>query len=76
MKPLTKSEIMKLFPKKIQRNLKVSHEFDQIDWDNLDFFGWVHPSGHIGYVIYEHEEGIKGYVLEKGRPGKTNNLKI
>jgi len=26
-------------------------ELESVRWPDLDYFGWVHPSGHLGYIV-------------------------
>jgi hypothetical protein len=63
MRPLTKEEILQVFSEKERRKLKLP-DLEKIDWENLDFLGWIHPSGHLGYVVYEFPSGLRGIVLE------------
>ena len=28
-------------------------DLDAIDWDVLDYLGWVHPAGHLGFVVLQ-----------------------
>jgi len=65
MKPLTKEKILFSFPPKERRKVKIPN-LEKVDWENLDFLGWVHPSGHLGYIVYEFPNGlIRGIVLER-----------
>jgi hypothetical protein len=34
-------------------------------WDDLDFLGWIHRSGHPGFLIYESDTGPRGLILER-----------
>ena len=58
---------------------EISHAFDEdqvilpdvsaVEWDNLDYLGWVHPSGHLAYlVLVSHESGkLTGSVLQRSQ---------
>ena len=75
MQPLSEAEILSAF--------RAEHVFDvplpslnELNWEALDYLGWVDPSGHPGYVVViSPEDGrIKGTVLKRGsfgnrRPG-------
>ena len=50
MLPLTRDEIADAFEG--QRDLYIP-DVITIAWDLLDYFGWVHPSGHQGYVVLQ-----------------------
>ncbi len=64
MKPLTREEILLSFSKKERKEIKFP-DLESIDWDNLDFLGWIHPSGHLGYVVYELPTRLRGIILER-----------
>lgn len=49
MRQLTQEEILLSFPKKERNKVKLP-DLDSIKWEHLDFLGWTHPSGHLGYV--------------------------
>lgn len=39
-------------------------DLDSIHWEELEYLGWVHPSGHLGFVILQspfdgHLKGIR-----------------
>ncbi len=38
-----------------------------VPWDNLDYFGWVHPSGHLGFVVLQspNDGQIRGIRLSR-----------
>ncbi|MCB1693832.1 MAG: FBP domain-containing protein, partial [Pseudomonadales bacterium] len=40
-----------------------------IDWDVLDYLGWIHPDGHIGYlvVISPTDGSVKGVSMRRSR---------
>ena len=50
MDTLERSEIRKLFPGLLSSELGMP-DLQPVDWGVLDYFGWVHPSGHKGFVI-------------------------
>lgn len=62
MNKLSKEEIFPLFSKKEQKTLKYP-DMENIDWEHLDFLGWIHPSGHIGYIVYEFEGMLRALTL-------------
>lgn len=68
MRPLSQEEILKAFPKKLRKKIKLLN-LVSIDWKNLDYLGWIHPSGHLGYMVYEFNNRLKGIILE--RPNRT-----
>lgn len=69
MRRLEKSEIQGAFSSRERKKLKISIDPDKVDWENIDFLGWVHPSGHLGYIVYEQDESLIGLVLERNKPG-------
>jgi hypothetical protein len=64
MRTLTKEEIISAFPVKERKKVKIL-DLQTIDWEVLDFLGWIHPSGHLGYIVYEFPLGLRGIVLER-----------
>jgi hypothetical protein len=36
-----------------------------VDWGVLDYFGWIHPSGHRGYVIMPIDSMLRGLSLRR-----------
>lgn len=77
MEPLTKEEILSSFPQKLRKKVKLSHlELDKINWENLDFLGWIHPSGHLGYLVYPFPQGPRGLVLERTQLIRTKGVRM
>lgn len=39
----------------------------EVPWEDLDYFGWVHPSGHLGYLVLEspNDGAWKGVLLNR-----------
>lgn len=64
MKKLTKEEILLAFPEKIRKKIKLP-SLEEINWGNLDFLGWIHPSGNLGYIVYSSECELRGLVLNR-----------
>jgi hypothetical protein len=65
MRILSKEEIILSFPSKERKKVKLP-DLEKINWENLDFLGWIHPSGHLGYIVYEFQNGVlRGMVLER-----------
>ncbi len=75
MEKLLKEEILSLFAKKSRRKLYLPN-LENIDWENLDFLGWIHPSGHLGYIVYEFENNLIGLILERNRPLQSSGIKM
>ena len=50
MKILERAEIRELFPDLLASELGIP-DLKPVDWGVLDYFGWVHPSGHKGFVV-------------------------
>jgi hypothetical protein len=66
MRALTKEEIICSFRPNERKKVKIL-DLQTIDWDVLDFLGWIHPSGHLGYIVYEFSSGLRGIVLERNQ---------
>ncbi len=72
MQVLTTQDIITLFPEHKLRDL-APPDGDAVDWGVLDYLGWVHPSGHVGYAIVPHGDELKTLTLRRsthteGRP--------
>ena len=50
MEPLTYRQIVVAFEDKHDF---VAPDLAEIDWEKLDYLGWIHPSGHMGYVVLQ-----------------------
>ena len=50
MQPLNREEIIAAFEDKDELLVP---DLAAIDWQLLDYFGWIHPSGHEGYVVLQ-----------------------
>lgn len=40
-----------------------------VEWQNLDYLGWVHPSGHLAYMVLvsPNTGDLRGVVLNRNR---------
>jgi len=72
MQALTTQDIINLFPDRKLREL-APPDGNAVDWGVLDYLGWVHPSGHVGYAIVPYGDELKTLTLRRsthneGRP--------
>ena len=65
MRPVSEEEIRELFSD--QKELPPIPDLEFVDWGVLDYFGWIHPSGHRGYVIMPlaDDNDLRGMVLRR-----------
>jgi hypothetical protein len=65
MRPITDTQISDLFAE--EREALYIPRLDHVDWAVLDYFGWIHPSGHLGYVIapLASDEDLRVMVLRR-----------
>ncbi len=40
-------------------------KLEHVDWGILDYFGWIHPSGHQGYVVMPVQGELRGLKLRR-----------
>ena len=40
-------------------------ELEPVDWGVLDYFGWIHPAGHLGYVVMPIQGQLQGMTLRR-----------
>lgn len=63
MQPLTKEDIETAFQD--QRVQLTIPDLTPVDWGVLDYFGWLHPAGHEGYVVMRVQGEPRGLVLRR-----------
>jgi hypothetical protein len=76
MRKLNHDEIIFSFSEKMRKKVKISIDLSLVDWENLDYLGWNHPSGHLAYMVYENEKRLRGVILSKGKPGNKKVAKM
>ena len=64
MQALTRQLVVDAFDSKEDFRLP---DLDPIQWDALDYFGWIHPSGHLGYVVLQSPKdgALRGIKLKR-----------
>ena len=50
MKPISRHELMNLFPNETARELSLP-DLEHIDWAVLDYFGWINNDGNLGFLV-------------------------
>ncbi|MFT4677886.1 MAG: hypothetical protein ACJAX5_001550 [Patiriisocius sp.] len=64
MQPITEFQIRELFAE--ERQTPFLPRLDHVDWAVLDYFGWIHPSGHLGYMVTPiANDELRGIVLRR-----------
>ena len=63
MQSLTQSDLADIFSSKMAEIGRP--ELDHVDWGVLDYFGWVHPAGHSGYVVMDVQGELRGMTLRR-----------
>ncbi|NCF32577.1 MAG: FBP domain-containing protein [Proteobacteria bacterium] len=64
MHALTRTDIRQLFPDTSVTELAIP-DTAHVDWAVLDYFGWIHPSGHLGYVVMDDDQTLRGMQLRR-----------
>ncbi len=74
MQALSREEILSAFPDN-EEDLVVPDYLSDLPWDSLDYLGWVHPSGHLGYVVLEspNDGSIRGIKMRRARRRSKKN---
>jgi hypothetical protein len=64
LEALTNKDLQDAFKRK---NLGDYHipKLEHVDWGVLDYFGWIHPTGHTGYVAMPIQKQMQGLVLKR-----------
>ncbi|MEI7990034.1 MAG: FBP domain-containing protein [Chloroflexota bacterium] len=75
MNQLSREAVTNAFSKKQQKDLKIP-DLDAIDWKNIDYLGWIHRSGHLGYIVYEFDGKLIGIRLNVEKTLNDNKYKI
>jgi hypothetical protein len=44
-------------------------DLEDVQWTVLDYFGWVHPSGHLGFVVLQspHDGQSRGIRMSRAK---------
>ena len=68
MHALTRGEIVSAFDGREDLHVPT---VSNIEWEQLDYFGWVHPSGHLGYVVLQSPISgeLRGIRLNRSQRG-------
>ena len=66
MQPLERTEVASAFEDATDLVIPVLTE---VRWSELDYFGWLHPSGHLGFVILQspNDGSLRGIKLSRSR---------
>ena len=64
LQALNRADITQLFPDCSATELALP-DLTHVDWAVLDYLGWLHPSGHLGYVVVASEQGLQGMQLRR-----------
>lgn len=64
MQALTQAEIRQLFARQSAAELTLP-DLTNVDWGVLDYLGWLHPSGHLGYVVTKEDQTLHGLQLRR-----------
>ena len=66
MQPLVAEQLRDAFP--LEKRKPVVPNLQFVDWTVLDYFGWVHPAGHRGYLVMPLANGeLRGLVLRRSQ---------
>ena len=53
-----------MFPTARTQDLGIP-DLRHVDWGVLDYFGWIHPNGHLGYVLMPIQGDLRGLKLRR-----------
>ncbi len=67
MDALVESQILGAFD--CDQDEIVLPDLDHLPWPSLDYLGWIHPGGHLGYlvVLSPNDGKLKGSILRRSR---------
>lgn len=66
MQPFDQTELAALFTD-LRPQDRWLPSLQPVDWAVLDFLGWLHPSGHLGYVALRVDDKPVGLALRRAR---------
>lgn len=64
MQALTTDELALVFKHRAGRDY-FAPNLASVDWGVLDYFGWIHPAGHLGYVAMPQGDCVMGLTLRR-----------
>jgi len=67
-----KEFVQSLFSKKEQKNLWIlpSITNGEVILENEKIVSWLHPSGHIGYMVYNDGNNIRAFMMDRMNSSK------
>ncbi len=66
MQPLDAEQLRGAFP--FEKRKPVVPNLASVDWSVLEYFGWIHPAGHRGYLVMPLANGeLRGLVLRRSQ---------
>lgn len=65
MESISESEIRAAFDG--QANEVFIPDLNKVSWDLLDYLGWIHPNGRVGYIVLTSplDGALKGTLLQR-----------
>ena len=64
MQSVSQQELKDLFQPRSMADIG-DPELANVDWGVLDYFGWIHPNGHAGYVVMPVHQQLRGMSLRR-----------
>jgi len=77
MEPVSESEILSALEG--QTSDIVVPDLATVNWEVLDYLGWIHPAGHLGYIVLisPDDGSVKGTLLQRSRcSGKARDFEM
>ncbi len=74
MNPLSSEEVFHAFTDQTDLLLP---DLDQVDWESLDYLGWVHPMGHLGFIVLQspNDGSIRGIRMNRN-PRRSRKRRV
>lgn len=64
IEPINHDQLRTVFPQAHSADVGMP-DLERVDWGVLDYFGWIHPSGHQGFVILPVQGELRGLTLRR-----------
>ena len=64
MQAISANELRTIFPN-LRKDDLLGQSLSGIDWDVLDYLGWISPAGHKGFVVINLDDRLHGITLRR-----------
>jgi len=66
MQLLSHAEVLDSFERRYRKLVALPRDFNEVDWNVLDFLGWIDVGTARGFIVAEHRGDVRGLVFQRG----------